>query len=177
MAIATNDSRVYAALQFKNLQDSMYIGLGKTSEWNNEEVPPTENPETSELLEPIGYKKVSKVQVCRELKPDEEPEYPTVKYGSKTFVLIPDEQAYKEKAWNVYITGQIDGEELPIGRFRQVGIYTGLKPKENKKNLLPEEVTDKGVLQAFANRRSQRRDKNVDLYESYIISFENKSIV
>ncbi|MCC9083618.1 hypothetical protein LOS22_14345 [Enterococcus faecium] len=57
MAIATNNSRVYASLQLKNKKDSMYLVIGKTSPWTNEDAPPATDPNTSTLQEVVGYKK------------------------------------------------------------------------------------------------------------------------
>ncbi|AII28433.1 structural protein [Enterococcus phage EF24C] len=179
MAIATNNSRVYASLQLKNKQDSMYLAIGKTTPWTNEDAPPAPDPTTTTLTEVIGYKKVARVSLCREYLPSDDSKYPVVSYGSRKFTLIPDEDGYKEQAWMVYVEAEITGDELPTGTFRQVGIHTDLvsKASSEKKALLPTDVTDAGILQFFENRQQQNRTSDVILKEKFIITMENKKSV
>lgn len=175
MAIATNNSRVYASLQLKNKKDSMYLVIGKTSPWTNEDAPPATDPNTSTLQEVVGYKKVSKASLCREYVADDENKYPVISYGTRKFTLIPDEDAYREKAWMVYIESEIVGDELPLGTFRQVGLHTDLVPKTgvDKDALLPSEVTNAGILQFFENRQQQNRTAEITVREKFIVTMEN----
>lgn len=175
MAIATNNSRVYASLQLKNKQDSMYLVIGKTSPWTNEDAPPQADPNASTLQEVIGYKKVKKVSLCRSYFENDESQYPIIEYGVNKFTLIPDEKAYQEKAFMVYVESEVIGSELPLGTFRQVGLHTDLVPKTGvtKDALLPSEVTNAGILQVFDNRKQQNRTEDVTIREKFIISMEN----
>ncbi|MEI2421095.1 hypothetical protein V6O07_12550, partial [Arthrospira platensis SPKY2] len=61
MAIATNNSRVYASLQLRAKEASTYLVIGKTSAWTNEDAPPQADPNTTTLQEVVGYKKVTKM--------------------------------------------------------------------------------------------------------------------
>lgn len=175
MAIATNNSRVYAALQLKNKKDSMYLVIGKTSAWTNESTPPETDPNTSSLQEVVGYKKVGKVSLCREYAESDGSKYPIINYGSQKFVLISDSDAYTEKAYMVYIETELSGTELPVGTFRQVGLHTDLVPKSGvtKEALLPNEVTNAGILQFFENRQQQNRTADVTIREKFIVTMEN----
>lgn len=179
MATATTTARVNAALQFKDKQASMYIAIGKTSPWTNEASPPEPDPDTTALQEVIGYKKVNRVSLCRPYTAGDEAQYPKVKYGGEFYSLIPDEKAYQERAYRVYIASDIEGTELPLGTYRQVGIHTGLVPKTgvNKTALLPNEVTSAGVLEALENREFMNRFKEVSLREKFIISMKNEKQV
>ncbi len=89
--------------------------------------------------------------------------------------MIPDEDAYREKAWMVYIESEIVGDELPLGTFRQVGLHTDLVPKTgvDKDALLPSEVTNAGILQFFENRQQQNRTAEITVREKFIITMEN----
>lgn len=176
MAIATTNSRVYASLQLKSKEPSMYLVIGKTSPWTNESMPPQEDPDTVTLQEIIGYKKVNKVSLCRPYVTGESTTLPTVTYGSQKFVLVPDDKAYEEKAMMVYIEAEVVGDELPVGTYRQMGICTDVVPKDSSKTaFLPSELTSTGTLQFFENRQQQNRTVDVTIREKVIISLENGS--
>lgn len=175
MAIATNNSRVYASLQLKAKEPSMYLALGKTTPWTNEDAPPETDPNTTTLQEVIGYKKVSTVSLCRPYVTGETTSLPTITYGKQKFVLVPDEQAYTEKAMMVYIEAEVVEDELPLGTFRQVGIHTDVIPKNGvtKEALLPSDITSAGILQFFDNRQQQNRTADVTVREKFIVNMMN----
>lgn len=175
MAIATNNSRVYASLQLRAKEASTYLVIGKTSAWTNEDAPPQADPNTTTLQEVVGYKKVTKMSLCRPFVEGETTTLPTVTYGAKKYVLVPDAQAYTQKAMMVYIEAEIVGEELPLGTYRQVGIHTDVTPKSGvtKKALLPTEVSSTGVLQFFENRKQQNRTADVTVREKFIVNMQN----
>nr|DAI05664.1 MAG TPA: Baseplate wedge protein [Herelleviridae sp.] len=158
----------------------MYLALGKTTPWTNESAPPNPDPNTNILSEVVGYKKVSKTNLCRAYIEGDEAKYPTVSYGSRKFTLIPDEDGYKEQAWMVYVEAEVTGDELPLGTFRQVGIHTDVVTKAGageQKAFTPNEITDTGILQFFENRQQQNRTADVILKEKFIITMENRKSV
>ncbi|WP_212680096.1 hypothetical protein, partial [Salmonella enterica] len=89
----------------------------------------------------------------------EETNYSTVTYQGEEWALVPDEQAYEEQATHVYFEGTIEGNELPLGLYRQVGIFTGLEPNEGETNeaLTPDKVMNQGLLEAIENRPPYNR--------------------
>ena len=156
----------------------MYVVIGKTSPWTNETMPPAEDPTTNALQEIVGYKKVSKVSLCRPFIEGETTSLTTVTYGTNKFVLVPNDKAYTEKAMMVYIEAEITGAELPVGTYRQMGIVTDLVPKDNTKTaLLPSEVSNSGTLQFFENRQQQNRTADITVREKVIVSLENGKAV
>lgn len=173
MAIATNKSRVYATLGFLNELDNMYIALGKTTPWENENQPPQEDPNATDVQELIGFKRVTKGLPCRKLGKDQEPKYPTVTYGGSIYELIPTEKAFEENADKAYLEVSINEEDLPLGKYRQVGIYTGLQSKTGAECLLPKDVVNNGVLQILANIVATDRTKGVTIKERFVVSMTN----
>lgn len=175
MAIATTSSRVYAALALKSKSASTYFAIGKTSPWTNEKIPPASDPNATMLTETIGYKKVDNVSLCRPYVEGEVTTYPIVTYGTLKFVLIPDAEAYNQKAVQVYYEVKIVGDELPVGTYRQVGVFTDLVPKTGvtKPNLLPSEVQSIGILQFIENKEFNNRTVDTTVKERFIISMEN----
>lgn len=175
MSIATNNSRVYAAKQFKDKQNSMYVALGKTSAWTDEANPPLEAPTTSDVTEIIGYKKVTSTQLCRDYKSGDETGYTVVSYGGKKYTIVPDDKRYAEKAWYVFVKADIGEADFDPTPFRQVGLYIDLTPKSGvtKTNLKPSDVSSKGVLQAFTNQVKQQLDGNTMLTSNWLFSFDN----
>lgn len=150
----------------------MYVGLGKTTAWTDEANPPATTTDTTQLQEVIGYKKASTVSLCRPFVEGETTTLQTFTYGKNKYVLVPDEKAYTEKATLVYIESVIEGSELPVGSYRQVGVYTDVTPKTGvtKENLLPSEVVSAGVLQLFENRIMQNRTSTVTVRERFILN-------
>lgn len=171
MAISTYNSHVHVAKYYASLQANSYFVLGRTTEWSNEESPPTPDPKTIAVDEVIGYKRASTVSLCRPLKSGETPQYDTIEYGGRTWVLIPQDKAFEEEAKWVYYYTEITGDELPTGFYRQVGVHIDLKPQSNvsKPNLLPSEVNDKGTLVTFDNRQPMNRIEKGTSVERFIM--------
>jgi len=172
MAITTTNAHVNVALYLKNKVESTYIGIGRTSEWENDSTPPQPTRDETSLDETIGYKKVDTASLCRKLSRGEETNYSTVTYQGEEWALVPDEQAYEEQATHVYFEGTIEGNELPLGLYRQVGIFTGLEPNEGETNeaLTPDKVMNQGLLEAIENRPPYNRVEQTRIVERFIFS-------
>lgn len=171
MAKSTLRSRVSIALQYQQKQANAYLVFGKSSSWTNDNNPPEEDENTAAISEIIGYKKTKQFSLARPLKQGETPIYPTVTYGGNTWVLIPNDQAYNEKAHWLYVEAEIQPADFPLGMFRQVGVQLGVTPKPGvlKQNLLPSEVSSVGELWFFENREPQNRRGSTMIKEQFII--------
>lgn len=173
MAVTTVMSQVRAALDLK--KQKAYFVFGRTTPWDNEMMPPAPEEDITELEEIIGYKEASTVSLCRRLKPNETTNYPVVQYANGAWVLIPDSEAYNEKATHVYYETTVKGKELPPSVYRQVGIQLNTVPKEGvtKPNLLPEEVSDAGLLHCYENAVPLNRALEVEVTEKFVTSVLN----
>lgn len=172
MAVTTIGAHVNRALDFFNKPDT-YFAIGKTSAWSGDDMNPP-NPDTGSksLNEVIGYKKVESVFMVR---PVLEGETGDINYRDESWKIVPVENALAQDARWVYIKSVIRYDELPLGFYRQVGVYTGLKRKSgissNKYNLLPSEVENAGVLEVIDNRQPSNRQIDQTETLSLVLEF------
>lgn len=148
-AISTLHSHVSRALDFYNKTD-VYFCIGKTSAWSNDSAPPTPDSSTTDVAEIIGYKKVSVKQL---VIPDNSG---AIVYRSTKWTSVSPSNALTQGAKWVYIECSIQYDELPLGYYRQIGVYTGLVKQSGvasgKFNLVPSEVADNGILEVIDYR-------------------------
>lgn len=174
MAVATLNSHIDSAIRLQKQIDTAYFVFGRRSAWTDEENPPKEDIDTTELDELIGYKKLKQFSLARPLNPEEDistAKYPVVTYRKESWMLVPKDKAYEEKARWVYAEAEIAPEDFPLGTYRQVGLNINVVPKSgiNKLNLLPDEVSKPGKLQFFENREQQNITDNVYVTEQFMI--------
>jgi hypothetical protein len=128
----------------------LWICLGRTTPWPDEENPPIADPNTTNITEPIIYKRC---EVQSFVVEDPQGEYIVsgVRYRPITIA-----QARATMATTILIKATIlDNDVGDEVTFRQVGLYSKLIPtpgNEPKTKLLPNEVQDPGYLEWFANR-------------------------
>lgn len=175
MAIATTLSHVSRALDFFNTA-SIYFAIGKSTPWEdpenpeiNDDNPPEPNVDDSDLQEIIGFKRVESIYM---VVPDDSGE---IIYRDTRWKAIPADQAKAKGAKWVYIESTIRYDELPLGRYRQVGVYTNIKLKSgvspSKFNLLPSEVEDHGLLEVIDNRTDSNRQIDQREVLSLVLEF------
>lgn len=174
MAKSTLNSHIDSAIQLQKRADEAYLVFGKTTAWADEENPPEEEQDVSEISEVVGYKKLKKFSLARPMKANETEDnvkYPVVTYRSQKWVLIPVSEAFTEGARWVYAEAELHPDEFPLGMYRQVGIHLGLVPNTGvvKHNLFPNEVRDKGILHFYENREPQNRTSNSYALEQFLI--------
>ena len=151
MAITTTSGHGASAYNFFNVSE-VYVGIGRTSPWDDELNPPAPDINDSELDELIGLKKVE-----------------------TRYMVVPDAAGsiiYRDTRWRpisadietirnegckwVYIEAHINYDELPLSAFRQVGIFSHITKADGvpvgQFNLLPSEVDDLGFLEVIDNR-------------------------
>lgn len=180
MASTTIAGHVARAVEFYNTSD-IYFGIGKTTSWDSNSTPtssplnddqnPPEPTSTDVLQEIVGYKRVdSKFLVY----PDNEGEISC--NGRKWKIVTNPDDAQSLGARWIYLASWLLYNELPTDiSYRQVGVVTGLVKSESvaagKTALLPEEVSDAGILQAIYHRKPVYRDANQREQLMTIITF------
>lgn len=176
MAVTTIHSHVNRALDFFS-KNQTYFAIGKATPWDdqfNPEIsdtnPPTPDTGASDLEGVIGYKKVETIYM---VVPDEE--NGTIAYKDTKWRIVPADQVVAEGARWVYLDATIRYDELPLGFYRQVGVYTGLEVADginpSKYNLLPSEVSDNGVLEVIDNRQPSNRQSDQKEKLSLVLEF------
>ena len=170
MPVITENAKVELAKFVVNQQQSMYLVLGKTSAWSNEQVPPEPIPNTTQLEEVVGYKRVSKAVLVRPTR-ETDTNKEKITFNNNSWTIINQEDAIQEGAKWAYFESKIVGNELPLGTYRQVGISINVKPRSQKSALLPSEVEDTGTLLFYDNKQFQNRTNDVSNLERLIVEF------
>lgn len=172
MAIATLNSHIELAKYIVNQANSIYLTIGKTSPWSNEDSPPQTEEKNTSLQEIVGYKKAKNVTLVRPaINENDKKRTDKIEYGNETWIPVSVDKAQKEQAKWVYLEGEIIGNELPLGTYRQTGFVMGLIPKKGvfKFNLLPEEVDSSGTLMFYDNKKYQNRTEQTTITEKCIV--------
>lgn len=172
MAIVTNQAHVANAIRLLKEREDMYLAIGKgITPWSNENNPPAEDASTTDISELIGMKKCETVSLARKVLQGEEPTGQVVDYEGERWLLVNEQDAYTENAHYLYIKATLRGAELPVGTYRQVGIYTGVEVKDGVTTtaVLPSELDSNGVLQFYANRSPMTRTNDILTIESWLV--------
>ncbi len=175
MAVTTYRAHVNRALDFF-AKTQVYFAIGKTTPWAPDDMnPPNEDSDAIDIDEIIGYKKVEGVFMVRPINPGNGETTGDFQYRDEEWKIIPVEDALEEGARWVYVDTTIRFDELPLGFYRQVGVYTGLTlasgVSASKYNLLPAEVEDNGVLEVIDNRQPSNRQIDQKEKLSLILEF------
>lgn len=147
MAILTQNHHVANALRALAATNK-YVGVGRTTAWANENVPPEPNALATGLEEAICYVPLTKAAL---VVPDEAG---TLTFAGQTWREVSVGNAYTEGAKRVYFEGRLEYDEAPLVTFRQIGLFAGLTkaPGAGTGVLLPADVSSVGVLELLDNR-------------------------
>ncbi len=140
-------SRVKDFLQ----HDDIWICLGRTTPWDNDDDPPQVSGETTAIEEPIIYKKITEKYYVKEV-----PGNGDYYIEGRWFSIITEEEARASKADTLVLAVTISDQDVSDNvTFRQIGIYSRLVPASGHENdtiLTPEHVSDPGWLEWYSNR-------------------------
>ena len=171
LPITTTMGHVSRAISFQELPN-VYFGLGRTSPWENESDPdfsaPLPSVTATELDELIGLKKVD---VKSLVVPDEDG---TIIYRDRTWRRISADEAIALGAHWVYIEASVLYEELPATAYRQIGVFSRVKPKDSVVStsiLMPDDIQNLGVLEILDQRKVVTRNADSRDTFSMIIEF------
>lgn len=165
------------ALNFYNMSDTIYFGLGKTTAWSEDEtensfIPPEPDMEAITLEELVGLKKASRVIL---VMPDENGE---IEYRGSKWKPISTDEAIANKARWVLVETTIYYEEMPITDYRQIGIFSRVQKadgiEDSQMILLVDrdgtsDIKDLGILEVLDNRHVVTRQVDTrDVYQMII---------
>lgn len=171
MACTLIHGHVSRALDFYNKSD-IYMGIGKTTPWDEGESSPPTPVNTDSLQEVAGYKKVeSKFLVIPDDTGTGE-----LTYQNQRWKIVPYDQALEKGARWVYISTYIAYSEFPTDLvYRQIGVFTGLKVKPGVESssyaLTPDQVSDPGIGEALDNRTPIYREADQRERLTLVIEF------
>lgn len=169
MAITTLASHVNRAVSFYN-NTSVYFCIGKSSTWVDDNNPPAPDPLATSVLEIIGYRQADTVQLVIQDNVNG-----TITYQGQKWSVVTTANAQSSGAKWVYVSTTIADTDLPLGYYRQVGVYTGLTKANGVgagvKALTPAQVQTAGSLEVLDNRQPSNRLSNQRETISVIIEF------
>lgn len=129
---------------------NIYVGVGRTTAWNDENDPPTPSSNVEEITELLIYKKPDKVAF---IVPDNDGTITVLgnKYRELTLEEARTLQSRLMLVSVTFSTSDFGG----IADYRQLGVFAYVIPtagNEAKSVLLPAEINDPGYPIHFANR-------------------------
>lgn len=152
-AVATKQAQAYIAKMLYEQAPSIYLGLGKSTPWNDENNVPDNDPTATALDEPIAYTKAQDVALCTKL---DKVEQGAITVGSTSYKPIANTDEINVDAVYIYAASTFSYEDLQKDtQFRQVGMFIGFKPKADVKNtiILPTQVEKQGTLVSILNSK------------------------
>lgn len=167
MTIATNIHHVEEAIEFFK-KTNLYMAVGRSTAWTDEEAPPADNADATVIEEIIGYKKIDSIYL---VTPDVNG---TIVYRSQKFKIVAEADAFTQGAKYVYVEAKLLYDQFPLTTFRQVGLFAGTTRKagvEDKSVLLPSEVESPGKLRVIGNYKKQERFAEKKETLSFILEF------
>jgi hypothetical protein len=148
MAISSYKSCARRAKLIKE-NTTFWIGVGKFTEWDNENSPPNET-RLDELTEPICFVKASNVNLCKPVLADGD-----ITYRGQSYSFVEDEDAVDELARFIYMIAEFHPSQgMPYGTYRQRAVLSELVPAvghENDAWLAPANVLDQGITELLEN--------------------------
>ncbi len=138
-------------LGYAVISGNIFIGLGRSTPWDDEDNPPTPSAELTNIEEPILYKKPDRLAFATI-----DDDNGTIPVLGHLYRLLSTEEARIVQCRSVLFQVSISildfGEETS---YRQIGLFNFLIPSEGnemKTVLLPEEIDDVGYPFHIANR-------------------------
>lgn len=159
MGVLTEGGSVMRGVDFRRGRASIWIGIGRTSPWPNEAVPPTEDRTATEVEELVGYKLVGRAfQVVAD-------DAGSIIHNGSRYTAISDLDALASVSTSgvMYLEFVLEADEFPTRSYRQVGVFVDLVPAEGFASfsaLTPDQVFSPGTLTMIENMELQTRHPN-----------------
>lgn len=127
MTVVTDEAAAYVATLLYNMHGSIYIGIGKSSQWADDSKPDPEDSSKTNIDEPLFYVKADKVQLCRPKLPTEALTAETISYGSNQYVPVNASDAISSSAEYIYCSALLSSDNVGKVTFREAGLFAGLQ--------------------------------------------------
>lgn len=153
--VATKQAQAYIARMIAKQAPNIYIGLGKSTAWKDEDKVPDSNPDATALTEPIVYTKAQNVSLCQPVS-DDNNTGSSIIFGGSKYKVVSVLEELNPAANCVYATANFSYEDLKSEiQFRQVGLYIGLRPKSGVTSTIitPLQIDDLGTLLSIQNMK------------------------
>lgn len=155
MGKLTDIGRVQRCIDFKKNRGSIWVGLGRTSEWPDEQNPPAELTETLTIEELTAMKLFSEATIVVPV------EMGPIYFKGSYYKKLSDKEALAQGISNLYLRFELLPQEFPkLINYRQIGVFVDSVPKEgylNYSSLAPTLFDNLGKLVYFSNEKAQNR--------------------
>jgi hypothetical protein len=153
--VLTKAHRTANAMRFKHsTQDNIWVALGGTSPWPDEQHPPAPSLTTTTIDTPVLYVKA----IVRYVKEDPAGGFVFVDPSGvqRYFLEITNEsQVISQLISVVMVQATANGIDIPATTIREIGFVTNLVPAagfEGRSQLTPQQITSTGILETIEYR-------------------------
>jgi len=168
----TISKNVRQAFEFQQ-KTTVWIGIGRTSPWPNEENVPDPPRTTQAIGEILGLVKPLPLKM---VVPADDGE---IEMFAQKFHALPMpydiNTLITDGARWVYVSAWLMYDEFPVAAYRQEGVYSGVVPDASVPPgatiLLPGQVASYGLLEAITNRRKIQRRADQKEFIEFILEF------
>lgn len=161
MGILTDTGRVQRGVDFKRTRGSIWAGLGRTSSWPDEEVPPRESESATSIEELSAMKLLTEATF---VKVDATG---SILFQGKKYSKLSDEQAFDQGEPTLYLRFDIYPQDFPNItdklNYRQIAVFVDSIPVEGFSNysaLFPEKFINLGRMVYYSNLTAQNLYNN-----------------
>ena len=151
--VATRQAQAYIARMLVEQAPSIYIGLGRSSPWSDEDKVPDSNPDATSLTEPLVYRKAQTVSLCKLANDKDEG---ALVFGGKRYKTLSPLEDLDPDANCIYATASFSYSDLQEQlTFRQVGLFIDFKLNNDVTSTIikPAQVADTGILLSINNMK------------------------
>lgn len=152
-------------------EDDIWIGIGRTTAWPDENEPPDPEITTQDIAEIVG---LVLPETIGTVIPDEngEIEFPGYNWHMLTPPYSLEEMIAQEARW-VYISGWLMYDQFPVVTYRQECVYVDVVKAEGvlpgATVLLPAQVESYGTMLVFTNRKKVERSESKKEFVEFIL--------
>lgn len=153
------------------MDGSKYVLIGRSTPWENENIPPVPSDTATEIEELIGGKLI-KDQWYVKLLDDPTPEQKEagIYYKGHYYYKTKDlDTAITNGCDSIIIYAELDRDELPLITYRQVGLQ--VQVQHSAQTVTADQfstIIDKGILEVIENRKPQTREDD-QMEEIYVL--------
>lgn len=160
-SVVTLKSRQRRMSDFYNMDGSKYILIGRSTPWENEQIPPVPDETATTIEELIGGKLMKDQWYVKLLEdPTQEQKDAGIYYKGHYYYKTKDlADAISNGCDSVIIYAELDRDELPLTTYRQVGLQVQVQHSAITVTAAQfNQIIDKGILEVIENRKPQTRE-------------------
>lgn len=152
--VATKQAQAYIARMLALQASNIYLGLGKSTAWTDENKVPDSDPDATSLTEPLVYMKAQTVSLCKPAT--DKDDSAGIVFGGNKYKVVSTTGDLDPNAICVYATASFSYSDIQKElAFRQVGMFINFQPKKDVTStvILPSQVDNVGTMLSIQNMK------------------------